>query len=94
GSRWAPARVGAVARPGYETVPVPEARIAPPVRRTQTLPVATRLAAPSGGTILDFGQNLVGRLRLRVRGAAGTRVTIRHAEVLEDGELALRPLRN
>jgi alpha-L-rhamnosidase len=94
GSRWAPARVGAVARPGYETVPVPEARISPPVRRAQTLPVATRLTAPSGGTILDFGQNVVGRLRLRVRGAAGTRVTIRHAEVLEDGELALRPLRN
>lgn len=94
GSRWTPARVGAVARPDYETVPVPEARIAPPVRRTQTLPVATRVTAPSGGTILDFGQNLVGRLRLRVRGTAGTRVTVRHAEVLEDGELALRPLRN
>ncbi|MXS74505.1 alpha-L-rhamnosidase [Microbacterium sp. CSI-V] len=94
GARWAPARVGAVARPGYETVPTPEARIAPPVRRIQSLPVAARLPTPSGGTILDFGQNLVGRLRVRVRGAAGTRVTIRHAEVLDAGELALRPLRN
>jgi alpha-L-rhamnosidase len=91
---WAPARVGAVAQPGYEDVPTPEARVAPPVRRIQTLPVIRRLATPSGGNVLDFGQNLVGRVRLRVRGAAGTRVQIRHAEVLEDGELALRPLRN
>lgn len=94
---WTPARVGAAAKPGYEHVPVPEARIAPPVRRIQTLPVATTLATPSslsGGTILDFGQNLVGRLRLRVRGEAGQRVVIRHAEVLDGGELALRPLRN
>lgn len=89
-----PVRVGAAALPGYETVPVPEARIAPPVRRIETLPVADALATPSGGTILDFGQNLVGRLRVRLRGDAGARVTIRHAEVLEDGELSLRPLRN
>ncbi|MDT3316615.1 family 78 glycoside hydrolase catalytic domain [Microbacterium sp. KSW4-11] len=91
---FSPVRVGAAAKPGYEDVPAPEARIAPPVRRIETLPVVETLAAPSGGTILDLGQNLVGRLRVRVRGAAGTRVTIRHAEVLEDGELALRPLRN
>lgn len=89
-----PVRVGAAALPGYETVPVPEARIAPPVRRIETLPVADVLATPSGGTILDFGQNLVGRLRVRLRGDAGARVAIRHAEVLEDGELSLRPLRN
>jgi alpha-L-rhamnosidase len=91
---FGPARVGAAAKPGYENIPVPEARIAPPVRRIETLPVVETLSTPSGGTLLDFGQNLVGRLRLRVRGDAGTRVTIRHAEVLDDGELALRPLRN
>jgi alpha-L-rhamnosidase len=91
---WTPARVGAAARPGYEDVPVPEARIAPPVRRIQALPVADVLTSPSGGRILDFGQNLVGRLRVRVRGEAGTRLVIRHAEVLEDGELGIRPLRN
>lgn len=91
---FAPARVGAAARAGYENVPVPEARVAPPVRRIETLPVVDVIATPSGGRILDFGQNLVGRLRLRVAGPAGARVTVRHAEVLEDGELALRPLRN
>ena len=91
---WTPARLGAAARPGYENVPVPEARIAPPVRRTETLPVADVLTSPSGGLILDFGQNLVGRLRLRVTGPSGTSLTVRHAEVLDEGELALRPLRN
>jgi alpha-L-rhamnosidase len=93
-SAWAPARIGAAALPGFEDVPVPEARIAPPVRRIQTLPVAEVIATPSGGRVLDFGQNLVGRLRIRARGEAGTRLVVRHAEVLEDGELALRPLRN
>ncbi|HEY4753892.1 MAG TPA: family 78 glycoside hydrolase catalytic domain, partial [Candidatus Limnocylindrales bacterium] len=47
-----------------------------------------------GSYLLDFGQNLVGRLRIRVDGAAGTRVTLRHAEVLQDGELYVRPLRS
>lgn len=93
-SSWDEARRGASAREGYAHVPVPEARIAPPVRRVEELPVAAVLTSPSGATILDFGQNLVGRLRLRVSGPAGTRLTLRHAEVLEEGELSLRPLRN
>lgn len=93
-SAWPEARRGASALPGYEHVPVPEARIAPPVRRIDELPVAEVLTSPSGATILDFGQNLVGRLRIRVYGPTGTRLTLRHAEVLEDGELSLRPLRN
>jgi alpha-L-rhamnosidase len=61
----------------------------PPVRVTQTLsPVEIT------GSIIDFGQNLVGRVRLRVRGGrAGDEVTVRHAEVLENGELGVRPLR-
>ena len=91
---WTPVRVGAVAREGYEVVPVPEARIAAPVRRIEERAVSTTFAAPSGATILDFAQNLVGRLRLTVSGPAGTVLTLRHAEVLENGELSLRPLRN
>ena len=93
-SAWREARRGASAREGFEHVPVPEARIAPPVRRVDELPVADVITSPSGATILDFGQNLVGRLRITVDGPAGTRLTLRHAEVLEDGELSLRPLRN
>lgn len=91
---WAPVRVGAAAKPGYENVPVPEARVAPPVRRIQTVPVADVVTSASGAPLLDFGQNLVGRVRIRVRGEAGQRVEVRHAEVLEEGELSIRPLRN
>ncbi|HEX4814245.1 MAG TPA: glycoside hydrolase family 78 protein [Nonomuraea sp.] len=65
----------------------------PPVRRTETLRPVGVLTGPAGETILDFGQNLAGRLRIRVQGPAGHTVTLRHAEVLENGALALRPLR-
>ncbi|MGX1267615.1 family 78 glycoside hydrolase catalytic domain [Streptomyces phaeoluteigriseus] len=65
----------------------------PPVRRTETLTAVAVSTSPTGRTIVDFGQNIVGRLRIRVRGEAGRTVTLRHAEVLEAGELCTRPLR-
>ncbi|MEV6850704.1 glycoside hydrolase family 78 protein [Actinoplanes sp. NPDC051411] len=66
----------------------------PPVRVTQTLPAQAILTSPSGKTLVDFGQNLVGWVRLTTRGGrSGDTVTVRHAEVLEDGELGVRPLR-
>ena len=65
----------------------------PPVRRTELVaPIAISLS-PSSRTIIDFGQNLVGRLRLHVQGPAGQTIILRHAEVLEHGELCTRPLR-
>ncbi|MCC6173896.1 MAG: family 78 glycoside hydrolase catalytic domain [Chloroflexi bacterium] len=65
----------------------------PPVRRTQIVAPVDIRRSPSGKTIVDFGQNLVGRLRIAVQGARGQTVTLRHAEVLQDGELCTRPLR-
>jgi alpha-L-rhamnosidase len=66
----------------------------PPVRVTGVLPAVEVFSSPSGRTLVDFGQNLVGWVRLRVRGCApGHEVIVRHAEVLEDGELGVRPLR-
>ncbi|WP_022899935.1 glycoside hydrolase family 78 protein [Humibacter albus] len=65
----------------------------PPVRCTQeVLPIAV-LTGASGSRILDFGQNLVGHVRITVRGERGTTVSLRTAEVLQDGELYTRPLR-
>ena len=52
------------------------------------------ITTPSGRRVIDFGQNLTGHVRLAVRGEAGAVVTLRHAEVLEAGELGTRPLRN
>ena len=40
----------------------------PPVRCVERLTVAEVITSHSGATILDFGQNLVGRLRIRARG--------------------------
>ena len=66
----------------------------PPVCRTEFLKPLAVTTSPSGRTLVDFGQNLVGRLRLKVQGPAGQTVTLRHAEVLEGGELGTRPLRH
>lgn len=76
-----------------EVAVVPEPAIAEPVRRTGELPVREVITTPSGKTVLDFGQNLVGWLRLQVQGPRGQVLTVRHAEVLEHGELGVRPLR-
>ena len=66
----------------------------PPVRATQLLTPVAITRSPSGCTLVDFGQNLVGVLRLTVSGPAGQTITLRHAEVLENGELCTRPLRH
>jgi len=66
----------------------------PPVRRIELVAPVAITASPSGRAVVDFGQNLVGRLRLTVSGPAGQTITLRHAEVLQDGELCTRPLRH
>ncbi|WP_166980818.1 alpha-L-rhamnosidase [Paramicrobacterium fandaimingii] len=68
-------------------------RTSPPVRRLGERAVERVWTSPSGNTLVDFGQNVVGVVRVRVSGPAGTEVVLRHAEVLEDGELGVRPLR-
>jgi alpha-L-rhamnosidase len=65
----------------------------PPVRRIDVIAPLSITISPAGRTLVDFGQNLVGWIRLTVSGPAGQMITLRHAEVLEDGELCTRPLR-
>ncbi|MGO4145702.1 family 78 glycoside hydrolase catalytic domain [Paenarthrobacter sp. YAF11_1] len=65
-----------------------------PAVRPQQERLPERVWADSKGRILaDFGQNLVGWVRVRVTGPEGSTVTLRHAEVLENGDLGTRPLR-
>ncbi|WP_394770666.1 family 78 glycoside hydrolase catalytic domain [Lacisediminihabitans sp.] len=71
-----------------------EPYIGPRVSAWNELPVQKIWTSESGKTLVDFGQNLVGWVRVRVQGPAGSEVTLRHAEVLEDGELGTRPLRS
>jgi alpha-L-rhamnosidase len=66
-----------------------------PVRVTRDVSPVALHGRGTGRTIVDFGQNLVGRVRITVRGAAaGHRIVLRHAEALtDDGELYLDNLR-
>ena len=68
--------------------------IGPPVIRHETLRPVAIWSSPSGRTLVDFGQNLVGWLRFTIQGEAGTEIVVRHSEVLEHGELGLQPLRS
>ncbi len=70
------------------------AQVGPFIRRHEQLQPVNILHSPKGETILDFGQNMVGWVQMRVRGAAGTTVTLRHAEVLDQaGNLYTENLR-
>ena len=59
---------------GVQTVPVKKIQELRPIRIFKT---------PKGLLVADFGQNMVGWVKLKVKGSAGTMVTIRHAEVLD-----------
>ncbi|MFJ6651511.1 family 78 glycoside hydrolase catalytic domain [Microbacterium sp. NPDC091313] len=92
-------------RPGFddstwqqvEVLPRPTAELVapdgPPVRVTEVLHPVETVYPDGGSTRFDFGQNLVGRLRVRAARVGQEGLRIRHAEVVQDDELALRPLR-
>ena len=67
---------------------------APAVRRVAELAPRDITRTASGAALIDFGENIVGFVRLRLQGVRGAEVTVRQAEVLEDGELAMRTLRS
>ena len=62
------------------------------IRHEEIAPVEV-WTSPSGKTLIDFGQNLVGWLKITSTGEAGSTITVRHAEVIEHDELGTRPLR-
>ncbi|RAO72323.1 uncharacterized protein BHQ10_008335 [Talaromyces amestolkiae] len=79
-------------------LPFPRARPlasdSPPVRIMEVKTPVRIFKSKSGKALLDFGQNLVGKLRVRLPAATGTtKISISHAEVLESDELGRRPLR-
>ncbi|RTE75098.1 hypothetical protein BHE90_010423 [Fusarium euwallaceae] len=67
---------------------------APPVRRIEERKPVRIWTSPKGKLLADFGQNLAGWVRIKVSGQPGDQVTISHAEVIEDGEIAILPLRS
>jgi alpha-L-rhamnosidase len=67
----------------------------PPMRRMEEVRPVAVTRAPNGETLVDMGQNMVGWVRLRVEGPAGTEVVLRHAEVLDpEGNLYVDNLRS
>ena len=54
-----------------------------PVRKHETFPALRTITTPAGEKLIDFGQNLVGWVIVKVKGKAGDRITVSHAEVLD-----------
>lgn len=66
-----------------------------PVRRILELQPVEVLTTPEGDTVLDMGQNMVGWMRFSVRGPAGAKVRLDHAEILDkDGNFYTANLRS
>ncbi|GAA1573432.1 alpha-L-rhamnosidase [Actinomadura kijaniata] len=87
-SSWAPVLVT-----GTDTG-VLEAAADRPVRVLAELPATSVERRGEDRFVVDLGQNMVGRVRLTVRGARrGQRIRLRHAEMLTDGELYVANLR-
>ena len=70
-------------------------QIAAPTRVVATLSPKTVTAIPNGAYVFDMGQNMVGWTTLKVKGAPGTKVRLRFAEILNpDGTIYTANLRN
>jgi alpha-L-rhamnosidase len=60
-----------------------EAQINEPIKKQEVLSVKRVLTSQKGYTILDFGQNIVGWVKLNVKGKTGQKVVLRHVEMLD-----------
>ena len=54
-----------------------------PVRKHERFKPVRVFTTPKGEQLIDFGQNLVGMVELKVKGNAGDKIVISHAEVLD-----------
>lgn len=87
---WRTPGVDSAAWVDASVMKAPGGRLKPqsnPPLQVQTVHPSVEITEPEDGVyVYDFGQNLSGWPRLRIRGAKGDRVTLRPAEVLgEDG---------
>lgn len=69
-------------------------RYGPAVAAHETLrPVSSFPAKNGRETIYDFGQNFSGVVSLKIKGKCGQEITVRHAEIMTDGDLNVKSLR-
>jgi alpha-L-rhamnosidase len=75
---WASARI-------YSHVPLSRlvAPLGEKVKRIEALPAKRIFQTPAGETVVDFGQNMVGWVKLKVHGQAGRKIVIDFAEILD-----------
>ena len=87
-SDWKPATVR------NEPARALDAQVAPPVRQTGERKAITLTEPGPGRWTFDFGQNMVGVVRLKVSAPAGTVITLHHGEILNpDGTIYTTNLR-
>ena len=60
-----------------------EASISPPASKHEEFKPKQVIITPKGETVIDFGQNLVGWVKMNVNGQPGTIIKIEHGEVLD-----------
>lgn len=79
-----------------ETVPFPSilpvSSQSPPVREVRHFKPVEKIVTPSGKVVIDFGQNAAGYVEILGEPPRGT-IELNHFEVLEHGEVNMRPLR-
>lgn len=54
-----------------------------PIKKHETFKPVKIFKTPKGEQVIDFGQNLVGWVIVKVKGQAGDKISIQHAEVLD-----------
>ena len=81
---WSPVATGLRALDPAKPLPkfAVEAANAEPTRVSDELPARSVTEPRPGAYTFDLGQNMVGWVRLKMRGHAGQRITVRHGEML------------
>jgi len=88
-SAWSPALTAAA--PSIAVV----GQVSAPVHVTQTITPVAVMPLANGTYVFDMGQNMVGWVRLKASGPAGTQIRLRFAEILSpDGSIYRDNLRN
>lgn len=66
-----------------------------PVKKIEEIKPVSIFKTPAGETVIDMGQNMVGWVRFQVKGPKGSKVVLKHAEVLDQhGNFYTENLRN
>ena len=84
---WSVAGFDDKAWSGVKTMDYPKstlvATVNEPVRKHELFKPVKIFTTPKGEKVIDFGQNLVGWVQMKITGKAGDKITLSHAEVID-----------